>query len=192
MTTFSPITGTPAFTTSNLQPCPVTINGTHYQNCSTVLIFVTGDDINGNSTPFEIGTMTIANDGSGPGDLTLWTGDYIDANLNNPIARNATSPQVLAVAAPEPGTLLLLGVGVGGLVAVRARRPHTVACRPPAADDSLAKLNHCLARLRLDLDDLNATLIARAEKEIEGRHNQWLMLEQMERDIGYPKRAEKR
>src|SRR5215469_10225763 len=135
MTDFSPITGAPAFTTSNLQPCPVTLNAIHYQNCSTVLLFVAGDAINGNSTPFEIGTMTIANDGSGPGDVTLWTGDYLDANFKDLHGTGPQAPQTLqtlAIAAPEPGTLLLLGVGVSGLVAVRARRAHGLNPRDPA------------------------------------------------------------
>jgi hypothetical protein len=82
----------------------------------------------------------------------------------------------------EPGHLVItvLAVGYDGK-SVRA-----------AVDDNLAKLNHCLMRLRLDVDDLNATLGAHAENEIEARRNQWLMLEQMERDIGYPKRSETR
>jgi hypothetical protein len=126
MTAFSPITGAPAFTTSNLLPCPQTFGGINYQDCSTVLLFVTGDGINGNSTPFEIGTVTIANDGSGPGDVTLWSGDYIDANFKE---LPGTAPQTLAIAAPEPGTLLLLGVGVGGIIAVRARRPRAKAAQ---------------------------------------------------------------
>ena len=120
MTAFSPITGAPAFALSNLQPCPVTINTIHYQNCSTVLLFIAGDAINGNATPFEIGTMTIANDGSGPGDVTLWSGDYLDANFND---LNATVPQTVAVAAvPEPGTLLLLGSGLTVLAVAGLRR----------------------------------------------------------------------
>jgi hypothetical protein len=46
---------------------------------------------------------------------------YTDTNFNNnPI----TTSQTIAVAAPEPDTVLLLGVGLGGLVAVRARRPR--------------------------------------------------------------------
>src|SRR5215469_13327959 len=135
MTAFSPIAGAPAFTTANLQPCPVTLLSVHYQNCSTVLLFVAGDAINGNSTPFELGTMTIANDGSGPGDVTLWTGDYVDANFKDLHGTGPQAPQTLqtlAIAAPEPGTLLLLGVGVSGLVAVRARRAHGLNPRDPA------------------------------------------------------------
>jgi hypothetical protein len=85
--------------------------------------FNSGDAINGNATPFEIGTITIANDGSGPGDVTLWTGDYVDTKFNDvPV----TGVQTLAVAAPEPETLLLFGAGLGSVtVAVRARRTRT-------------------------------------------------------------------
>jgi len=64
--------------------------------------------------------MTIANSGSGPGDVTLWSGDGLDTNFNQ---FNDTVPQVLALAAPEPGTVLLLGAGLGTLaVAVGVRR----------------------------------------------------------------------
>jgi hypothetical protein len=61
-----------------------------------------------------------------------------------------------------------------------------------AVDDDLAKLNHFLARLRADVNDLNAAIGAHAEKEIETRRKLLLVVEQMERDIGYPKRLEKR
>jgi hypothetical protein len=83
----------------------------------TELTFITGDAINGNATPFEAGTLTIANSGSGPGDLTVWSGDSVNTDFQVvfPV------PQVLAVVAPEPGTLLLPGAGLGGL-AVGARR----------------------------------------------------------------------
>jgi hypothetical protein len=107
MTAFSPIPDAPALTTSNLQS-------------STVLYADAGDAINGNSTPYEIGTMTIANDGSGPGDVTLWSSDITDANFKDQFI---TVPQTFAIAAPEPGTLIFLGAGLGGLAAfVRARR----------------------------------------------------------------------
>jgi len=84
------------------------------------LIFDTGNAINGNVTPFEAGTLTIANSGSGPGDVTVWSGDSVNTVFVNVLN---TAPQVLAVAAPEPGTVFLLGAGLGGVaVAVRARR----------------------------------------------------------------------
>jgi len=89
MTAFSPITGAPAFTLSNL------ISG-------TLPKFITGDDLNGNVTPFEIGTMTIVNNGTGPGDVTLSSdsigGNYLDTNFNE---RNS-GLQTVAIEAPYP------------------------------------------------------------------------------------------
>jgi len=81
------------------------------------LRLITGDPINGDSVPFEIGTVTITNSGSGPGDVTLFTGDYVDTTFN---LQAASAPQILA-SVPEPGTLVLLGFGMGGL-AVLTRR----------------------------------------------------------------------
>jgi hypothetical protein len=81
-----------------------------------------GDPNNGNFTALELGTLTVNNNGSGPdyGDITLFAGDYVDSNF---ALQPATAPQVLAAIVPEPGTLALLGVGMGGLAAtVRARR----------------------------------------------------------------------
>src|SRR5215472_11036426 len=92
----------------------------------TELRLFTGDVINGNATPFEAGTLTIANSGSSQGDITLWSGDYLDTNFNNP---NITAPQTIAMAAPvpEPGNMLLLGAGLGGFaVALRVRRTPVI------------------------------------------------------------------
>jgi hypothetical protein len=87
----------------------------------TELIFDTGDALNGNVTPFEAGTLTIANSGSGPGDLTVWSGESVNTDFVDVLN---TGPQVLAVAAPEPSALLLLGVGIGGLAAAAGARRH--------------------------------------------------------------------
>jgi hypothetical protein len=80
-----------------------------------------GDSVNGNFTALEMGTLTVNNNGSGLGDITLFSGDYVDSNFT---LQPGTTPQVLAeFPLPEPGTLVLLGVGMVGLaVVVRARR----------------------------------------------------------------------
>ena len=86
------------------------------------LNFVSGDAVNGNSVPFEIGTVTISNGGGPAGDVTLFTGDYIASDFITTVP--ATTPQILAQVVPEPGTLLLLGLGTSGLavLVVRSRK----------------------------------------------------------------------
>src|SRR5215472_13935791 len=84
------------------------------------LSFISGATA-GNATPFEIGVLTIASPVTPlVGDVTLFTGDYTGSDF---LLHQATAPQVLAGIIPEPGTLVLSGVGMGGLAAaVRARR----------------------------------------------------------------------
>ena len=63
---------------------------------------------------FELGTINVVTaGGGGDGDITLFSGDYLSASSSLQVTM--TLPQVLAVAVPEPGTLPLLGVGLGGL-----------------------------------------------------------------------------
>jgi hypothetical protein len=82
-----------------------------------------GDVVNGNFAALELGTLAVDNmdpHGSSSEDITLWKGDYVDSNFT---VQPASAPQILAQIAPEPGTLVLLGVGMVGLaVVVRARR----------------------------------------------------------------------
>ena len=80
------------------------------------LSFISGATA-GNTTPFEIGVVTIAS-ANGLGDVTLFTGDYFGSDF---LQHPATTPQLLVAIIPEPGTLVLLGVGMGGL-AVLTRR----------------------------------------------------------------------
>ena len=73
-------------------------------------------DIAGNTTPFVAGTLTIVNStivNSGAGDITLRSGEYVSGVASGLITM--TVPQVLAQVTPEPGTLPLLGVGLGAL-----------------------------------------------------------------------------
>jgi hypothetical protein len=79
-----------------------------------------GDTSNGNFTALELGTLTVSN--TGPGDITLWTGDYVDSTFVTLVP--ATAPQILALVVPEPGTLVLLGVGVSG-IAILVRRSRS-------------------------------------------------------------------
>jgi len=83
--------------------------------------FNSGDAINGNTAPYEIGLLKVSYSG-GPaaGDITLWSGDFLDSTFTQV---NTTVPQTLISVAqvPEPGTLLLLGFGVGGIAVMIGR-----------------------------------------------------------------------
>ena len=69
---------------------------------------------------FELGTINVVNAG-GVGDITLFSGDYLSAASSLQVTM--TLPQTLAAVVPEPGTLLLLGMGIGGLgVLIRRSR----------------------------------------------------------------------
>jgi len=139
LTAFTPNTSSPVFTSGGLYvPCvgrgcelpPSYLD----QFPKAIHITSTGADTLGtigNSTPFDVGSLSITNDGSGAGAITLanptppFAGSptYLDANEISTFP--VTVPQTLAVAVPvpEPGTVLLLGVGLAGLaVAVGARR----------------------------------------------------------------------
>jgi hypothetical protein len=138
LTAFTPNTSSPAFTSGGLFiPCVGTICAEYPpKGPEEIQVTSTGTDpldTIGNSTPFEVGSMSIANDGSGAGTITVdnpifgGTPYYNDANVISGNFPVTGLPQTLAVAAPvpEPSTLLLLAAGLAGLtVVVRARRPR--------------------------------------------------------------------
>ena len=99
-----------SLTMSSWTPDAPNTSNSNLANATTLNLNSTGTI--GNTTPYVAGTLTIVNSGSGAGDLTLWSGDYFQGNGSAIITM--TLPQVLA-AVPEPSTLLLLGVGLGGL-----------------------------------------------------------------------------
>jgi hypothetical protein len=136
-TAFTPNTSSPVFTSyAGLEPyCVGTICAQPppgFKIPEAIAVASTGTNQAqsiGNSTPFEVGSMSIVNDGSGAGDVTLVSAlflgrsaYYVDADVVATFP--VTVPQTLAVAVPEPASLLLLGVGLGLAVAVGARRPR--------------------------------------------------------------------
>ncbi|HKE11071.1 MAG TPA: PEP-CTERM sorting domain-containing protein [Myxococcota bacterium] len=110
MSAFTPASGT----TSNLV------------NPNELLISATGDPVAGNTAPYVAGTLSIFNSGdiASGGTIGVFSGDYISGGG---VKVSLQGPQGLADAnfIPEPGTLLLLGAGLGGLAAAAgARRSH--------------------------------------------------------------------
>jgi len=101
---------------------------------SELAIPLTGDTQNGNATPFEVGSMTITNDGSGAGDVSFFnlpfppppnteSALYVDANFNGFTIPNQTF--AIAAPVPEPSSLLLVATGVAGLAVRRHRARGT-------------------------------------------------------------------
>jgi hypothetical protein len=116
------IAGTPSFQMTAFTPNPSAVFAFSLNTTANTFQGEGGDTNNGNFVPLEIGTLTINNTSAGFfndfGDITLWTGDYVDSNF---ATQPATTPQLLAAIIPEPSTLALLGVGMGGLAVLMRR-----------------------------------------------------------------------